>query len=87
MCNPLLSLSLSTLTLRDRYYSLFIATNFVAAIIYFFFLPETSGLSLEEVAALFGDELVTARIGEIDVHAKEGLEDGPEPMDESKSRA
>ena len=66
---------------------MFIATNFAAAIVYFFFLPETSGLSLEEVAALFGDELVTARIGEIDVHAKEGLEEDPEPMNESRSKA
>ncbi|KAI1774774.1 hypothetical protein F4818DRAFT_418902 [Hypoxylon cercidicola] len=28
-----------------RYYSLFITTNFVAAVIYLFFLPETSGKS------------------------------------------
>ena len=70
-----------------RYYSLFIATNFAAALVYFFFLPETSGLSLEEVAALFGDELVTARIGEINVNAKEGLEGDAEHVDDSRTRA
>ncbi|RSL63850.1 hypothetical protein CEP53_004283 [Fusarium sp. AF-6] len=40
-----------------RYYSLFIATNLAAAVFYFFVLPETSGKSLEEIAALFGDEV------------------------------
>lgn len=40
-----------------RYYSLFIATNFVAAFVYFFLLPETGGKSLEEIAELFGDAL------------------------------
>ncbi|KPM35791.1 hypothetical protein AK830_g10780 [Neonectria ditissima] len=53
-----------------RYYSLFIATNLTAAIIYFFFLPETSGKSLEEIAELFGDAVATAsddKIGAKDV--------------------
>lgn len=56
-----------------RYYSLFIATNLAAAVVYFFWLPETSGKSLEEVAELFGDELITGHIGEIDTNAKAGL--------------
>lgn len=67
-----------------RYYSLFIATNFAAAVIYFFFLPETSGKSLEEIAELFGDTLATGHIGEIDVDAK-GIELG-EPLAEQRSR-
>lgn len=41
-----------------------------AAGIYFFFLPETRGKSLEEIAELFGDTLATSHIGEIDVEAK-----------------
>jgi hypothetical protein len=45
-----------------RYYALFIATNFVAAFIYYFFLPETKGKSLEEIAELFGDALATDRL-------------------------
>ncbi|KAI4863399.1 general substrate transporter [Hypoxylon rubiginosum] len=67
-----------------RYYSLFIATNFAAAVIYFFFLPETSGKSLEEIAELFGDTLATGHIGEIDIDAK-GIELG-EPLAEHRSR-
>ncbi|KAI1089900.1 general substrate transporter [Rostrohypoxylon terebratum] len=67
-----------------RYYSLFIATNFAAAVVYFFFLPETSGKSLEEIAELFGDTLATGHIGEIDVDAK-GIELG-EPIVGTRSR-
>ncbi|TKX19973.1 high-affinity glucose transporter-4 [Elsinoe australis] len=55
-----------------RYYSLFIATNAAAAVIYFFFLPETGHKSLEEIAELFGDTLATEHIGEIDVDEKGG---------------
>ena len=51
-----------------RYYALFIATNFAAAFVYFFFLPETKGKSLEEVGELFGDVLATEHIGEITVN-------------------
>ncbi|KAJ0316420.1 hypothetical protein Brms1b_005450 [Colletotrichum noveboracense] len=62
-----------------RYYSLFIATNLAAAVFYFFFLPETvsrSGKSLEEIAELFGDDLATNRLGDLDVDSKNGI--GPE---------
>ncbi|KAL0932411.1 sugar transporter [Colletotrichum truncatum] len=61
-----------------RYYSLFIATNLAAAVFYFFFLPETSGKSLEEIAELFGDDLATNRLGELDVDAKNGIGPGTE---------
>jgi hypothetical protein len=49
-----------------RYYALFIATNFIAALVYYFFLPETGGKSLEEIAELFGDTLATARLDQMD---------------------
>ncbi|KAI9044245.1 sugar porter family MFS transporter [Aspergillus affinis] len=49
-----------------RYYALFIATNFVAAFVYFLLLPETGGKTLEEVAELFGDTLATDPPKQID---------------------
>ncbi|KXH32490.1 mandelate racemase/muconate lactonizing enzyme domain-containing protein [Colletotrichum nymphaeae SA-01] len=42
-----------------KFYFVFIACNAFAGTIYFFFLPETRFLSLEEVAARFGDEIVS----------------------------
>jgi hypothetical protein len=54
-----------------RYYALFIATNFAAAFVYYFFLPETMGKSLEEIAELFGDAVVTEHQGDIDNIEKE----------------
>ncbi|OOQ91574.1 putative sugar transporter [Penicillium brasilianum] len=48
-----------------KYYALFIATNFAAAFVYYFFLPETGGKSLEEIAELFGDTLATAHLDQM----------------------
>ncbi|KXH28304.1 hypothetical protein CSAL01_00838 [Colletotrichum salicis] len=59
-----------------RYYSLFIVTNLAAAVFYFFFLPETSRKSLEEIAELFEDDLATNCLGELDMDAKNEI--GPE---------
>jgi hypothetical protein len=62
-------LKIPRLTLSDettRYYSLFIASNLAAAVFYFFFLPETSGKTLEEIGALFGDEVVTRDTDKVD---------------------
>lgn len=42
----------------------------MAAVIFFFLLPETKGKTLEEIAALFGDDLATDPFDEIDVHGK-----------------
>jgi hypothetical protein len=56
-----------------KYYSLFIASNFVAGGVYYFFLPETKGKSLEEIAELFGDVLATEQLEDIDTSGKEGM--------------
>ncbi|KFY29291.1 hypothetical protein V491_00113 [Pseudogymnoascus sp. VKM F-3775] len=42
-----------------KYYSLFICTNVLGAVVVFMFFPETKGKSLEEIAAIFGDEVIT----------------------------
>jgi hypothetical protein len=39
-------------------YLVFIACNVVSTIIIYFFVPETSNLSLEEIGELFGDEVI-----------------------------
>ncbi|EXJ91169.1 hypothetical protein A1O1_04278 [Capronia coronata CBS 617.96] len=41
-----------------KYYSLFIATNVTGAIVVFLLFVETKGKSLEEIAAIFGDEVI-----------------------------
>ncbi|KAF5565876.1 sugar transporter [Fusarium napiforme] len=46
-----------------RFYALFIACNTAAAVLYFFFLPETGGKTLEAIAELFGDAIA------VDMHA------------------
>ncbi|KAF5618073.1 high-affinity glucose transporter [Fusarium tjaetaba] len=46
-----------------RFYALFIACNTAAAVLYFFFLPETGGKTLEEIAELFGNAVA------VDMHA------------------
>ncbi|KAK7446489.1 hypothetical protein Landi51_07436 [Colletotrichum acutatum] len=51
--------SLAFDTIEWKFYFVFIACNAFAGTIYFFFLPETRFLSLEEVAAKFGDEIVS----------------------------
>lgn len=48
-----------------KHYALFIATNFAAAFMYFFFLPETKGKSPKKIAELFGDALATEQLGHI----------------------
>ncbi|KAH8880850.1 general substrate transporter [Thozetella sp. PMI_491] len=49
--------SIAFSTISWKFYFVFIATNLMAACIYYFFLPETNQLTLEEVAAKFGDEV------------------------------
>ncbi|KAL4926359.1 sugar porter family MFS transporter [Aspergillus undulatus] len=49
-----------------RYYALFIATNLAAAVVYFVWLPETGGRTLEEIAELFGDSVVRGPLEKVD---------------------
>lgn len=42
-----------------KFFFVFIACNVFAGTVYFFFLPETRFLNLEEIAVQFGDEVVT----------------------------
>ncbi|KAK4936073.1 hypothetical protein LTR10_022975 [Elasticomyces elasticus] len=44
--------------IKWRYYIVFICLTFVNVLIIYFWCPETKGLSLEEINALFGDEVV-----------------------------
>ncbi|KAJ8096521.1 general substrate transporter [Lipomyces tetrasporus] len=41
-----------------KYYSIFIATNLVSAVLVFLYFPETKGKTLEEINELFGDEVI-----------------------------
>ncbi|SPO05361.1 related to sugar transport protein STP1 [Cephalotrichum gorgonifer] len=45
-------------SLAWKFYFVFIALNFVAVFVYWFWLPETNQLTLEEVAGAFGDDIV-----------------------------
>ncbi|KAI9172715.1 High-affinity glucose transporter [Paramyrothecium foliicola] len=78
-CNGVASIVMSQITpiamenINWRYYAVFIASNILAAYVYKFHLPETKGLTLEEIGALFGDAMATRNIDEIDVDAKADL--------------
>lgn len=43
----------------ERYYIVFIVASIVSGFFYLFFMPETKGLNLEEIAAVFGDVVVS----------------------------
>ncbi|KAG9123793.1 hypothetical protein FRC07_013942 [Ceratobasidium sp. 392] len=42
-----------------KFYALFIALNLCTAVVVWAYFPETKGLSLEEIAVLFGDEVIS----------------------------
>lgn len=64
ICNVLINIvfnQVSPIAFADvgyKYYSLFVCTNIVGAIVVFFTFVETKGKSLEELAAIFGDEVI-----------------------------
>jgi MFS family permease len=45
-----------------RYYLVFIIISFVGAPVFWYFSPETKGVSLEEIATLFGDEVASQTV-------------------------
>jgi hypothetical protein len=42
-----------------RYYIVFIVASIISGFFYLFFMPETKGLNLKEIAAVFGDVVVS----------------------------
>lgn len=64
-----------------KFYFVFIACNLFAGTVYYFFLPETRFLTLEEIAAKFGDEVAPIIEKNMDIQEHEGGKE-PEIMDE-----
>ncbi|KAM0325137.1 hypothetical protein ACHAQA_007676 [Verticillium albo-atrum] len=91
-CNGVASIVMSQITpiamdtIGWRYYAVFIACNILAGYVYMFHLPETKGLTLEEIGALFGDTMATSNIDEIDIHAKSGLNPELEVIELERSK-
>ncbi|KAI8270741.1 hypothetical protein K4K58_008573 [Colletotrichum sp. SAR11_239] len=52
--------------LEWKFYFIFITTNVSAGLVYYFFLPETNQLSLEQIAAVFGDAAVEGNLRQKD---------------------
>ncbi|KFY93020.1 hypothetical protein V500_03954 [Pseudogymnoascus sp. VKM F-4518 (FW-2643)] len=48
-----------------KYYSLFVCTNILGAVVVFLMFPETKGKSLEEIGAIFGDEVITPNLASV----------------------
>lgn len=67
-----------------KYYLVFIIIPWVGAFVFQKFLPETAGLSLEEIAVLFGDEGV--RHDEPNLDAKVSRSMAPELSTDSRSK-
>ncbi|KAJ7472655.1 general substrate transporter [Mycena latifolia] len=81
-CNVLISqvspLGLSRLTWR--FYILFVVMNIVNGIVVFFFFPETKGKSLEEMDAVFGDQVIPHALETKKMH-NIGSEDDEKPRE------
>ncbi|KAJ6514761.1 general substrate transporter [Mycena vulgaris] len=59
-CNVLISQvsPIGMSRLKYKFYILFVVTNIVNGLVVFFFFPETKGKSLEEMDAVFGDQVI-----------------------------
>jgi len=59
-CNVLISQvsPIGMARIQYRFYILFVVMNIVNALVVFFFFPETKGKSLEEMDAVFGDQII-----------------------------
>ncbi|KAI8714922.1 PA14 domain-containing protein [Fusarium sp. LHS14.1] len=53
-----------------HYYAVFIATNVLSLCVHKWVLPETQGLTLEEVGVLFGDHVAAGKLNEIPAKVK-----------------
>lgn len=74
-CVAIVLTQITPLAIRDiswRYYAVYLATNAIAGIIYFFFLPETGNKTLEEIGASCGDEL-DGKLGEMDMDKQRAM--------------
>lgn len=64
MCNVLVNIVFNQISpiafanIGWKYYAVFITTNACGALTVFSFFPETKGKTLEEINALFGEEVV-----------------------------
>ncbi|KAJ7500333.1 general substrate transporter [Mycena galericulata] len=73
-CNVLISQvsPIGMARLQYKFYILFVVTNIVNGLVVFFFFPETKGKSLEEMDAVFGDQVIphaleTKQMNNVDV--------------------
>ncbi|KAF7558182.1 hypothetical protein G7Z17_g78 [Cylindrodendrum hubeiense] len=57
--------------IKWKFYFVFITCNLCAGTIYYFFLPETRFLTLEEIASKFGDEVVPHSTKQLELTAPE----------------
>ena len=50
-----------------KYYGVYVTTNMICGIIYFMWFPETKGRSLEEMEEIFGGQIATKHLEDINV--------------------